>query len=53
LRQYFPKSTNLAVHTSADLLRVEVELNQRPRKILGDRPPAELFGELLASQTRP
>ena len=31
LRQYFPKSTNLAVHTPSDLARVAEELNSRPR----------------------
>lgn len=39
LRQYFPKSTNLAVHTPRDLARVEDELNRRPRMTLGDRHP--------------
>jgi IS30 family transposase len=49
LRQYFPKSTNLAVHTPGDLARVENELNGRPRLILGDRSPAELFNALITS----
>ncbi len=35
LRQYFPKSTNLRVHTAADLAAAAAELNDRPRKILG------------------
>ncbi len=43
LRQYFPKSTDLSVHTPRDLARVETELNGRPRLILGDRTPVELF----------
>ncbi|MBB2893590.1 IS30 family transposase [Flexivirga oryzae] len=30
LRQYFPKSTDLAVHTARDLARVEAELNRLP-----------------------
>ena len=30
LRQYFPKSTDLSVHTPADLARVESDLNRRP-----------------------
>ena len=49
LRQYFPKSTDLTVHTPRDLARVENELNGRPRRILGDRPPTELFSALLTS----
>lgn len=49
LRQYFPKSTDLTVHTPHDLARVENELNGRPRHILGDRPPAELLSALLTS----
>ena len=35
LRQYFPKSTNLSIHSARDLVRVETELNKRPR-IVGD-----------------
>ena len=31
----------------------ENELNNRPRLILNDRAPAELFGTLLASNNRP
>jgi IS30 family transposase len=53
LRQYFPKSTDLSRHTPGDLARVEQELNTRPRMVLADRTPAELFDELLASQNHP
>ena len=53
LRQYFPKSTDLSRHTPADLARVELELNRRPRMILGDRTPAELFNALLTSKNHP
>ncbi|MFE7711813.1 hypothetical protein ACFU6I_40055 [Streptomyces sp. NPDC057486] len=31
----------LARHTLRDLIQVERQLNQRPRRILGDRTPAE------------
>jgi IS30 family transposase len=41
LREYFPKGTDLARHTLRDLAQVERQLNQRPRRILGDRTPAE------------
>jgi IS30 family transposase len=43
LRQYFPKRTNLSLHTPADLQRVEDRLNQRPRNILGWQTPAQVF----------
>jgi transposase, IS30 family len=53
LRDYFPKSTDLSTHSTQHLLSVENELNNRPRIVLNDRPPAELFGALLASENRP
>ena len=53
LRQYFPKSTDLSVHTPGDLARVEAELNRRPRITLNDRAPAELFTALLRSHRYP
>jgi IS30 family transposase len=49
LRDYFPKSADLSIHSRADLLRIEDELNRRPRAVLGHRPPADLFTTLLAS----
>jgi IS30 family transposase len=52
LRDYFPKGTDLSIHTPEHLLEVENELNARPRKVLGDRSPAELFQALLASQNQ-
>jgi IS30 family transposase len=53
LRQYFPKSTDLLIHTAHDLARVETELNRRPRMVLNDRSPHHLFTALLASRTIP
>ena len=50
LRDYFPKGTDLSTHTPQHLLAVENELNNRPRMILNDRAPAELFSALLASR---
>ena len=47
LRQYFPKGSNLSIHTSADLDWVAQELNDRPRKRLGFRKPIEQIGPLL------
>lgn len=49
LRDYFPKGTDLAVHSPAHLLAVEKELNNRPRRVLDDRSPAALFDTLLRS----
>jgi IS30 family transposase len=43
LRDYFPKATDLSVHTVEDLARVAAEVNNRPRKTLGWRRPAELL----------
>ena len=51
LRDYFPKGTDLSAHSPQHLLAVENELNNRPRRILGDRAPAELFAVLLASES--
>jgi len=53
LRDYFPKGTDLACHSLEHLRAVEDELNERPRLVLQDRAPAELFAALLASSNRP
>jgi IS30 family transposase len=47
LRQYFPKGTDLAAHTQAQLDRVAAELNSRPRQTLGWLTPAEKMIKLL------
>ena len=41
LRQYFPKGSDLSVHSEAELDQVAAELNDRPRKRLGYRKPIE------------
>jgi IS30 family transposase len=48
LRQYFPKGTDLSVHTAAELHIVAAELNARPRKTLGWDTPAEALARLLS-----
>jgi IS30 family transposase len=47
LRQYFPKSTDLSVHTRDDLTAVAAEINARPRKSLGFYTPAEVLTAIL------
>jgi transposase, IS30 family len=47
LRQYFPKGTDLSIHTKAHLDAVATELNTRPRETLGDRTPAQALNDLL------
>ena len=47
LRQYFPKKTDLSIHTQNDLDLVANRLNTRPRKILGFKTPAYRLAEML------
>ena len=47
LRQYFPKGTDLSRWSSEEIAAVATTLNNRPRKILGWRTPAEAFNEYL------
>jgi IS30 family transposase len=47
LRQYFPRGTDLARHSTDDLAAVAAALNTRPRKTLGWRTPAEALDEHL------
>jgi IS30 family transposase len=51
LRQYFPRRTNLARHSSDDLAAVAAALNGRPRKTLGWKTPAEVLNEHLQTAT--
>ena len=41
LRQYFPKSADLAIYTAEHVHDVAAELNDRPRKCLGDLSPRQ------------
>jgi len=47
LRQYFPKGTSLSSFSQADLNVVARRLNERPRKTLGFRSPADTFQRAL------
>ena len=47
LRQYFPKGTDLSLHSSADLDAVALALNSRPRKTLKWLTPAEALDHHL------
>jgi IS30 family transposase len=48
LRQYLPRSTDLATVTPSQLDQIAAELNERPREPLGWHTPAEKTNELLA-----
>lgn len=47
LRQYFPKGTDLSIHSRRELDRVAALLNDRPRARLNYAKPSELMTELM------
>lgn len=49
LRQYFPKGTDLSIHTQAELDRIAVKLNTRPRQTLGFKTPAAILEQTVAT----
>jgi IS30 family transposase len=49
LRQYFPKGTDLSLHSADDLSAVALALNARPRKTSDWRTPAEMLDQILRS----
>ena len=48
LRQYFPKGADLSGFTQSQLDKVALRLNQRPRKTLGFKTPADKFRACVA-----
>ena len=49
LRQYLPKGLDLSGYSQERLDAIARQLNQRPRKTLGFRTPAEMFDACVAS----
>jgi IS30 family transposase len=49
LRQYFPKGTDLSIHSAQQIAAVAAVLNSRPRKTLDWKTPAEALDRLLLS----
>jgi IS30 family transposase len=52
LRQYFPKGTDLSRWSAEEIEAVAATLNNRPRKTLGWKTPAEALNEQLLSLTQ-
>ena len=50
VRHYFPKHTDLSVHSRKHLDRVARELNQRPRLVLDDQTPEQALKALLSAR---
>jgi len=48
LRQYFPKATDLSLHSQLHLNKIARQLNERPRKTLQFETPAEKFAQCVA-----
>jgi len=51
LRQYFPKGSDLRVHSAEELAAVAAELNDRPRKTLGWASPSQRLEAILRGNT--
>jgi IS30 family transposase len=53
LRQYFPKGTDLSRWSKHEIQAVALTLNNRPRKTLGWKTPAEALNDYLKSADQP
>jgi len=53
LRQYFPKGTDLSVHSPERLRVVAAELNDRPRKTLSGITPVQAMQRLMLDPESP
>ena len=53
LRQYLPKGIDISSYSQAKLNAVARQLNQRPRKTLGYRTPAEMSGHFIVNRLNP
>ena len=49
LRQYFPKGEDVAIFSQADLNRIALRLNERPRETLNWKTPLEVLKATVAS----
>ena len=49
LRQYLPRGTDLSVYSQAKLSAIARQLNERPRKTLHYKTPAEMFQACVAT----
>lgn len=47
LRQYFPKGMDLSTVTKHQLQKVQDEMNERPRRTLGYKSPAQVFNDMI------
>lgn len=52
LRQYLGKSADLSAPSQADLTALATRMNNRPRKVLGWRTPAEVYRDGIATTRR-
>lgn len=49
IREFFPKSTDLSVHSQEHLGGVAALINRRPRKVLGFHTPSDVFDDLCVN----
>ncbi|MFN8249124.1 MAG: IS30 family transposase [Ferruginibacter sp.] len=52
LRQYFPKGMDLSKVSKKELQHVQDEMNERPRRTLGYKSPAQVFEEMILKKIK-